>query len=252
MLRHWFVTLFSLGLLLASVPSAPPAAASSTYPDVVLADSPAMYWRLGEQSGTIAFDRTSNHHDGTFERAPALGAQGAIAGDTDTSVLFGHRSLMRWTPDSRFKGTFTVEAWVRPERAKAHQIFFSTGTYGFQLGLRQNPDGTRYITIDTGNGHNWWGNWGAEFPYRIGRWLHVVVYYGPVVGAVYVNGSIIIGLPNIWSGSPLLFAPGHPVIVGGQTGNPATWFAGQIDEVAVYTYGLPGDRVLAHYQAGIH
>ena len=250
MLRHAFVALFAAGVMLASVQSAPPAAASSTYPDVVMSDSPTMYWRLGESSGSVAFDQTSNHRDGAYLREPVLGVPGAIAGDTDTSVLFGHRTFMRWIPDFRYKGTFTVEAWVRPERAKGEQFFFSTGTYGFQLGLSQDPDGTRWIRVDTGNGHNWWGNWGIGYPYRLGHWLHIVVWYGPVAGAVFVNGQVMSGLPNIW-GTPLLFAPGHPVVVGGERGNPHAWFAGEVDEVAVYTHGLPGDRVLAHYEAGI-
>lgn len=251
MLRHTLVALFVVGLMLASVPSAPPAAASSTYPDVVMSDSPAMYWRLGEQSGTVAHDRTSNHRDGTYLRGPVLGVPGAIVGDTDTSVLFGHRTFMRWNPGSRYKGTFTVEAWVRPERGKPAQIFFSTGTYGFQLGLRQDPDGTRSITIDTGNGRNWWGNWGAIYPYRLGHWLHVVVSFGPIAGSIFANGQLLGQIDDIWGAPPLLFAPAHPVIVGGETGNPDAWFAGEIDEVAVYTYELNGDQVVAHYETGI-
>ena len=250
-MRRGFVSLFVAGLLLASVQWAPPAQAGSSYPDVVMSDAPTMYWRLGETSGAVASDRTPNGRDGTYERGPGLGAPGAIAGDPDTAVLFGHRTFMRWSPDARYKGTFTVEAWVRPERAKAQQFFFSTGTYGLRLGLSRDPDGSRFIRIDTGNGRQWWGQWGVGYPYRVGRWIHVVVWFGPTAGAVYLDGSIVSGLDNVWGAPPLLFAPGHPVVVGGDPGDPGAWFAGDVDEVAVYAYGLPGDRVLAHYETGI-
>src|SRR5438552_4195511 len=39
---------------------------ASAYRDVILGANPIMYWRLGETSGTIAYDETANHRDASY------------------------------------------------------------------------------------------------------------------------------------------------------------------------------------------
>jgi len=48
------------------------------YRDVVLADNPAGYWRLGEASDTVTSDETTNNLDGTYNGSPTLGVAGAL------------------------------------------------------------------------------------------------------------------------------------------------------------------------------
>ena len=43
---------------------------AAAYRDVILADNPIMYWRLGETSGTIAYDESANHRDATYIHQP--------------------------------------------------------------------------------------------------------------------------------------------------------------------------------------
>ena len=61
-MRFWMVLLFVLW--------APTAHASTwslgTYDQAVLADSPELYWRLGETSGTTVADATTHGHAGTY------------------------------------------------------------------------------------------------------------------------------------------------------------------------------------------
>jgi hypothetical protein len=67
------VTVFSVAavIALAVVPSA-----LATYQAAVTADSPSIYWRLGESSGTSAQDETSSGLTGTYLNGVALSEPG--------------------------------------------------------------------------------------------------------------------------------------------------------------------------------
>ena len=52
------------------------------------ADAPVSYWRLGETSGTQAFDE-KGINGGTFYNAPTLGAASLLSGDaTNKATTF--------------------------------------------------------------------------------------------------------------------------------------------------------------------
>jgi hypothetical protein len=59
------------------------------YPNYLLANKPAGFWRLGESQGTIAYDVSGNNRHGTYSSIN-LGAYGSLGGksnpDTDTAV----------------------------------------------------------------------------------------------------------------------------------------------------------------------
>src|SRR5262249_9490411 len=60
----------------------------AAYRDTVLADSPILYWRLGESSGTTVGDSSGHGSTGTIVGSPTLGAQGALFGDSSSAVSF--------------------------------------------------------------------------------------------------------------------------------------------------------------------
>jgi hypothetical protein len=97
----------------------------STYSTVILGDHPAAYYRLGETSGTTAFDSSGNSHDGTYLGGPTLGLPGALAGDPDTSVQFNGVSYTAGSiVDTNYSASdvsFTIEGWVRPTAAVAQE-----------------------------------------------------------------------------------------------------------------------------------
>ena len=79
-------------------------AAFAGYIDEVLADHPITYWRLGEDSGTVASDLGSFGVDSTYVNV-TLGEPSLIASDPDnTAARFdGHSSVVaipaRWDAD---------------------------------------------------------------------------------------------------------------------------------------------------------
>src|SRR2546427_4162322 len=90
------VVLASEGL--ASSPSAE-ASKASNYRAVILSDNPMMYWRLGEKTGTGAYDETAKNRDAIISRRPLLGVPGGLNKDPNTPISF-HRldDAAGWDP----------------------------------------------------------------------------------------------------------------------------------------------------------
>lgn len=63
-------------------------AGGSQFAAEILADSPLLYWRLGESSGTVATDSSGNGRNGTYAGSPTYSQSGLPRGDTNSSVLF--------------------------------------------------------------------------------------------------------------------------------------------------------------------
>lgn len=114
---YWSVLLRNLGVNLYD----------TFYRDLVLADSPVMYYPLDEASGTNAEDLGSGNHDGTYSRGggaqligasgtPGLGPPGI---DAQLGALFD--GALDWVTlpsfDTALANTLSMEAWVRPEVA---------------------------------------------------------------------------------------------------------------------------------------
>ena len=87
------------------------SASTASYTGLVIS-RPALLanWRLGETSGTTAWD-TEGAYNGTYTAGPTLGSPGAIARDPDSSVAFtGSNRVALPTVDPPVTN-FTVEGW---------------------------------------------------------------------------------------------------------------------------------------------
>ena len=97
-------------------------ALEASYRDVVLADAPAGYWRLGETTG-LAVDQTTNGNAGTYLGGLTRGVPGAIVGDPDgaTRFLGGNGRVNMHDPASGVldfgSADFCVEAFVKTTAA---------------------------------------------------------------------------------------------------------------------------------------
>ena len=59
----------------------------SGYRDEILADQPIAYWRLGESSGTTAFDQ-AGPTNGSYQNGVTLGQSGALITGSDSAAAF--------------------------------------------------------------------------------------------------------------------------------------------------------------------
>lgn len=78
----------SFGITASSYTNGGGGGGNSAYAQQVLADSPLLYLKLNETSGTVAVDSSGNGRDGTYVNGPVLNQRGLVQADTDTCVLF--------------------------------------------------------------------------------------------------------------------------------------------------------------------
>lgn len=213
------------------------------YKDVVLADSPTGYWRMDAVSGNET-DITGNGHTGVPNGgSPTYGVAGALSGDPDTAMQFNGSSNYLYCGAA---GDFdyalsqgSMECWVKDaSTASMCPVCCGTG-----------------IALVVGNGAVYFYDSGSA-AYVItanvswpedGKWHHLVATWNHAAGTsfLYLDG-VLIGR-GAWVGAG---EPAAPTLIGVWNGVGNYW-NGSIDEVAIYHTALTGDRVLAHYLAGM-
>lgn len=232
---------------------APDAAASdgeagtgAGYRDVVLADGPLAYYRLGESVGPTARDETGRF-DGTYRGACALGAAGAIGGDADTAVAFDDDCTVDLGDRFAFadKAPFTVEAWVMSAGQGNYQHVFTR-----QLRVGSPVDGYALLlnTPTTALAERFTSGAGAQTdPSTLpaGKLAHVVLTYDGAALRLYADGAP----PSIVGDDRVMSTLGAKAFIGSTGGG--NYFSGVIDEVAIYDKALTPDRIEAHRKAAL-
>jgi hypothetical protein len=235
-------------------PVVPAAHFTYSYLGAIRADAPNIYYRLGESSGTVATDSSGNGHDGAYSASGVTYATaGAILNDSDTAItLDGALGSIQESSGSGLPvgaGTRSVEAWFKTTSATEMPIvgwgtpgiadqYFGVYVYG------------TVIEIKTGNGVIVSFPSLPATPLNDGKWHHLVVTYdtGPGGLKVYLDGA------NFGTQTPsavlntTLDAAG--LTIGAASAPSPTYFAGSLDEVAIYSSALATYQVSNHYQAG--
>jgi hypothetical protein len=213
------------------------------YSDEVLADSPWLYWRLGEPSGSTAQDATANNRDGTITGG-TLGVTGAIAdGDTAYAVADNTDSVI--SAANFPSGVFTFEVWVRPTATPASGdvcVMASSvgGGGGSGIDIAMNSSRELYAFIWNGSSQQFTDTTPAL---ALNTWAHVVVVGNNTTLKIYVDA--------VEGGTVNTVAPtdSRPVLLGGVTGSIGGSSSFQVDEAAVYTTALSTTRISAHFAA---
>ena len=218
------------------------------YSDLVQGDHPAAYLRLGETSGTTAFD-SADAHDGTYLNGVALNQPGAIIGDPDPAAGFDGANDKVDVPFSAQLNPpfFTVELWARLDGGGGHRSPLTSRDDRPQRGYMfyAAPNNRWEFWNGRGNGWHGLGGPGAAF----GEWYHLVGTYDAATQTkkFYVNGSLV-GQATV----PLPLNTARPLRIGaGATeGGGNYFFNGLVDEVAIYDRPLSGPEIASHFWAG--
>ncbi len=214
----------------------------STYRDAVLDDHPDSYWRFGEARGVYtAHDEVTS---GSIWNDGTTGLPGALAGDPNTAVsLDGYTSLFAGYGLQDFGGhaPFSLEAWIDPRRLNENtrRVFSSEDAVGgYLVGVRAGA----LVFSRFANGR--WSTITTDV--TSGRWTHVVATYdaGHVM-RLYVDGVRVNALASTIS----LPTAGRELRIGSLRGR-WRFYAGTLDEVAVYRHALDAGRVAEHYRLG--
>jgi hypothetical protein len=229
--------------------------AASVYANVVLADNPASYWRLGETGSSGTAGAAAGAPTGNYVNSPIIGVGGAV-GDLNTSVVLdGSNDFINFGNIYDFTATagFTAEAWVRPT------VNASTETSGFSV-------------FDTNSASNGTGGWTLRYTCAtctpLGRllgargvsvqsgttlqdyqWYHVALTYDGADLRLYVNGAL-----EATQATTAAVAGGtDPFVIGRHYSTDTlglVYLKARVDEAAIYNVALGPARIQAHYAAG--
>ena len=226
--------------------STPP---TDAYAASVTANSPELYWRLGEANGSTAVDSSTSGHDGTYVTGVTLGAAGSPASGSGTAVtLNGSSGLVvdkeSWTNPR----TYSAELWFKTTTTRGGKLI---GFGNAQTGLSGTYD--RQVVM-LNNGRLQFGVNGAvrslaesTASYNNGQWHHLVATQGANGMVLWVDGAVAASNPSTDSSNYTgWWRIGGDRTFGGTTSN---YIAATIDEAAVYPTALTAAQVRSHYEA---
>lgn len=235
------------------------------YAKVVMADSPAGYWRLDEPDGsTVAVDAAGSF-DGEYDALGAgayapgeftFGATSGIPYETNQAVVVanGARVKIPYALELNPYGAFAAEAWLKPSSLSVdsgdYRTAFSSegsgvgGPIGWLLYQQPNHVWAWVVFAD-----NWVSSFIAD-PLDLivaNNWYHVVLQYDGARFYVYVNGRLTA------SQAFDSFVPNRngAINLGWRSDNDWKPFAGTIDDVAFYNKALTPEQIQAHYLATV-
>ena len=231
----------------------PAAAAPATdYKATVLADNPLFYYRLGEASGTNAYDEVAAANNGTYYNTPDLGQTGAISGDSNTAVKFKEAS-------SEYAQTLTlssetsllpctIECFMKTDGASdsnAGILFYRSGSNTASgLNIRGSNQGSL--------GYHWrdqsstW-TYNPTITLSDNTWYYVALVIESTKATFYVideSGTLTTPAVNSVSHSALDCSNAGWRIA--RDSNYTRYFQGWLDEIAIYDQALSQSTVEAH------
>ncbi len=231
------------------------AAASSfhAYQGEVLGDSPYLYWRFEESSGTTINDAGNGNHDGTLlAQTYSQGQTGAIPSESSNRALGLTMGAINANSGGYGPSSFSVEAWVKTTSTTGGRII----GFGNQTGMNPSSTVDRQLYMAP-NGHVYFGigssrtTLDSNAAINNGRWHHVVGTYtsGWNGMKLYVDG-VLQDQTRAYVQSFYGYWRAGAEALSWWPGNPSDYFfEGTLDEVAVYYDVLTPTEVSAHYDS---
>ncbi len=222
------------------------AATFPTYPQAVLDDNPLVYYRGDDAAGSATAADSSGHGTtGTYSATAAtFQVPGGPGQGDDTAVRFSGVTYVTASSNATLvnPNTFTEEVWFKTTTTAGGRLL-SLGTAEFL----NSGTSDRYISmLATGALRFGAGATTITSPatgYNNGAWHLAAASLGPGGMKLYVDGAQVAINAGITAG---LNYTGHWRL-GGEGGG---YFAGTLDEPAIYLSELTAGRISAHYTSG--
>ncbi|WP_051812305.1 DUF7594 domain-containing protein [Streptomyces sp. NRRL S-340] len=220
------------------------------YAAKVLDDGAGLYWRYDESATPYVNDTSPGDQSGIHVNAPALRQTPAAVTGPSTAIGFNGRNQYVYS-DKRttVPGQYSIETWFRTTTTRGGKLVgFGNNTTrtssSYDKHIYMRNDGRLVFGVYTGSTRT------VTSPgsYNDGSWHQVVATQGPSGVVLYVDGARVGTLAE--TGNQSYSGYWH---VGGD--NLSNWpnqpfsnyFAGQIDETAIYPSVLSADQVKSHY-----
>ena len=236
--------------------------APSAYAASVLADSPDYLWRLGEASGTTAYDQ-SGSDDMVLNTATAAGRNvpGALLNDSDAATNFPGTSTNGTNPGvspywQSGPQTFTLETWLKTATTNGGKII-GFGNVANGRSDANNNDRTLYMNTA---GSIFFGvrpDMGTRITinspqnYRDNQWHHVAATLGADGMKLYVDGNQVAANANVTKAQVYrgYWRIGSDRLSSWPSAPTREAITANLDEMAVYPTALSVGRIRAHYLA---
>lgn len=221
------------------------------YGNEVLLDTPVVYYRLNETSGTAAVDASGNALNGTYVNNPTLGEPGLLevppGGVTGTSVLFdsGDETVLTMPVDASLDLTsdLTIEFLVKTTSGDFDVILggfdFASPHNGYGVSIGYLLPGVLYYHVD-----DTWHASSATINDGVAH--HVIITATDTAINFHVDGAA----------AGTVATNGRPSTFNGQrnwaaSSQPGSFFGGWLDELSIYSGALSTTRISAHYAAAV-
>jgi len=228
----------------------PSTVPTDAYGKAVYNDAPSTFWRLDETSGTTAADSSDNGSIGSYVDGVVQGAGGAIS--TGTAATFdGSTGNVALGSQRSGPSSYSTELWFKTGTTNGGKL---VGFGNAQTGMSGSYDKQVYLTNDGrlvfGVYNNGFDTVYSPAGFNDNQWHQVVATQGSAGMALYVDDHLVgsngasanQGYSGYWrvGGDNLNAWPDQP---------SSAYFAGTIDEVAIYDSVLSAGQVDAHYTA---
>lgn len=236
---------FAVEALTTTASLAPPT--TPTYDSEVLADSPLVYLRLEETSGTVAADSSGNGRSGTYVNNPSRGVTGLLASDpssravqldgTDDYVNIAYGSWMDLTDAITVEFVCKMTTPASGTRVLANR--HNGGLDHFRIYL--SSTGQVMVLFRTSSADVF----STGYVMTEGVTYHCALTYNRVSIILYINGVAVWSTPKTAAMGLVTSAFTRFGAYSGGTYN----YPGVMDEIAVYSTALSASRIAAHHAA---
>jgi PKD repeat protein len=223
------------------------------YDSAVLADQPAAYWPMNEQTGGTAFNWAGTNDIASL-RARVPGPEVSSFPKALAYTLAGSN----WAATAGAEvvtPTFTTELWFKTRTTAGGVLAVQTTTRDLTSGYDRvmYMDAAGKVHFSANDGAN--KNVTSTTALNDGKWHHVAATVGSAGATLYVDGVARASRTDLktgatFGGKSFWAVGGHKITW--RTSAPAgnAMFTGAIDNVASYSRPLTAAQVAAHYAAG--
>ncbi|WP_079032160.1 LamG-like jellyroll fold domain-containing protein [Streptomyces specialis] len=230
------------------------ASSGQPYANAVRADNPLLYWQFNEPANTFASDSSGNNSGGVHRGGPTRGVTPpAVPGLDATGIAYDGEDAYTYS-DRIYSGVtrLTLETWFKTSTTSGGQLI---GQGNRTLEESTTRDNKIYMLND---GRLTFGLYNTTYrtitsprSYNDGQWHHVAATVGANGMRLYVDGQQVASsiLTTSARNATSYWRVGGDSLLGWPNRPTSDFFAGQIDEVAVYGTQLSQSRIAAHYAA---
>lgn len=224
----------------------------SAYKNRILADSPSLYYRLNELSGRTVIDSSASAVNGQYSNSGvSYNAPGALTRDTANKAvtLNGTTGVITSGSSTAGRQTLSTQIWFKTTTNRGGKLIgFAAGNMnstGVDRVIYMSSDGKVFFGIDAATKKTI----STPNSYNDGKWHRVTATLSGANASLYIDGKLVstgttANLPTTASG---YWKMGGGTFSGWASQPTSSFFAGSLDEPAIYPTALTASQIAADY-----